>query len=215
MAASTTRTQRIGIWIITIFMTVGTVGVLAAAVLSSQNAQKDQAHLKQLMSQYQADQDAQAKQLSDQYYPTFSQYTSRPAVFDASSVTALQTEDLVVGTGDPITTTSSFTAYYIGWTPDGKVFDSSLSGDALKAPYNVVPGRVIEGWTQGVNGMKVGGIRELTIPSDEAYGSTGSGSSIPPNTPLKFIIMIIPTPKAVEMPQELLNYYQTQSGGGQ
>lgn len=215
MAVSTTRTQRIGIWIITIFMTVGTIGVLAAAVLSSQNAQKDQNRLQQLMSQYQAAQDAQAKQLSDQYYPTFSQYTSRPAAFDASSVKALTTEDLLAGTGDAITSNSSFTAYYIGWTPDGKVFDSSLNGNALKAPFSASPGGVIKGWTQGADGMKVGGIRELTIPADLAYGSTGSGSSIPPNTPLKFIIMIIPTPKAVEMPQELLNYYQTQSGGGQ
>lgn len=59
--------------------------------------------------------------------------------------------------------------------------------------------------------MKVGGIRELTIPADKAYGETGSGGTIAPNTPLKFVIMIIPTPETIPqpaVPAELLKYYQ-------
>ena len=58
--------------------------------------------------------------------------------------------------------------------------------------------------------MKVGGVRELTIPSDLAYGETGSGDSIPANTPLKFVIMTIPTPTAIEQPmpsEELTTLY--------
>lgn len=206
---ATTKAQRIGIWIIAAFMTVGTIGSFAIIVLANENAQKDQARVTELTTKYQADAAAQTKELSDKYFATLSQYASRATAFDASSVTELKTEDLVVGTGDDITTESSFTAYYIGWTPDGAIFDSSIDGEMLKDPFAVTPGGVIDGWTQGANGMKVGGIRELTIPSSLAYGETGSGDSIPANTPLKFVVMIIPTPETVEMPQELVNYYQT------
>lgn len=203
-----TKAQRIGIWIIAAFMAIGTIGSFAIIVLANSNGQKDQARVKELTAEYTAATTAQEKELSDTYYPTLSQYASRAAAFDASAVTELKTEDIVVGTGEPITQQSSFSAYYIGWTPDGKVFDSSLEGNALKKPFSVTPGGVIEGWTKGADGMKVGGIRELTIPSELGYGEAGSGELIPANTPLKFIVMIIPTPKPVEMPQELLNYYE-------
>ena len=206
-----TKAQRIGIWIIAAFMAIGTIGSFAIIVLANQNAQKDQARVKELTNQYTADTNAQAQELSTTYYSAFSQYESRVAAFNASEVTELKTEDIVIGTGDAITTDSAFTAYYIGWTPDGKIFDSSVSGTTLKAPFSVTPGEVIKGWTQGADGMKIGGVRELTIPSELAYGSTGSGASIPADTPLKFIVMIIPEPKTVEMSQELLNYYQTGS----
>lgn len=220
-----TKSQRIGIWVIAIFMAVGTVGSFLAIILSNKNQQSDQARISAETAQYQKDYtayqakvDAQAAELSTQYFGTLNQFATRPAAFDASSVKELKTNDLIVGSGDPITSASSFSAYYIGWNPSGKVFDSSINGAALKAPIAVTPGGVIPGWTAGVDGMKVGGIRELTIPSDQAYGATGSGADIPANTPLKFIVMIIPTPEAIPtpvMPQELQNYYQQQQQGGQ
>jgi FKBP-type peptidyl-prolyl cis-trans isomerase len=220
-----TKGQRIGIWVIAIFMAVGTVGSFLAIILSNKNQQTDQQRITAETAQYQKDYtayqakvDAQAAQLSTQYFSTLNQFASRPAAFDASSVKTLGTNDLIVGTGDPITSESSFSAYYIGWNPSGKVFDSSINGNALKAPLAVTPGGVIPGWTAGVNGMKVGGVRELTIPSDQAYGTTGSGADIPPNTPLKFIVMIIPTPEAIAqptMPADLQAYYQAQQQGGQ
>jgi len=206
---ATSKTQRIGIWIIAAFMAVGTIGSFAIIILANQNSQKDQARVKELTAQYTAETNAQAQELSNTHFATFNQFASRVAPFEASSVTELKTEDIIVGTGDAITTETPFTAYYIGWTPNGKIFDSSINGDALKAPFTAAPGGVITGWTKGADGMKVGGARELTIPSDLAYGSTGSGTSIPADTPLKFVIMIIPTPKTIEMSKELLNYYQT------
>lgn len=216
---ATTKTQRIGIWIIAGFMAVGTIGSFAIIALANQNQQTDQARINELTAQYQKDNEeyqakveAQAKELSEKYYATFSQYNSRPATFDKSSVTELKTEDIVVGDGAEITKESTFAAYYIGWNPEGKTFDSSLNSDSLKAPITVQPGGVIQGWTDGIAGMKVGGIRELTIPSNLAYGETGSGESIPPNTPLKFVVMVIPTPEAIaqpEIPAELMRYYQT------
>lgn len=207
-----TRGQRIGIWIIAGFLLIGSVGAILASVLASHNAQADQSRYKDLLAQYQSDQAAYQKKLSDKYLPIFNEYTSRPAPFDAASVTELRTEDLVVGTGADITSDSTFYAYYLGWNPNGVVFEggSSLNEtkDGLNAPLPVSPGGVIDGWTQGVNGMKEGGIRELTIPSSLAYKDQDKGKDIPPNTPLKFIVITVPSDEVNGAPQpseELIN----------
>lgn len=234
---ATRRSQRIGIWVIAGALTIGTIGGFLAMVLAPTNAASDKARLQQLMSEYQkqqsdyqakykpqfdaysAKQAAQATELSAKYFATFNQYASRPAAFTAADVKELKKEDLKLGDGEAITKDSSFTAYYIGWNPSGKVFDGSIDGDKLKAPFAVTPGSVIPGWTEGVDGMKVGGVRELTIPADKAYGATGQGEDIPANTPLKFVIMIIPKPEAIAAPdvpaqptpsQELLKLYGQQ-----
>lgn len=204
---ATTKAQRIGIWIIAVFMAVGTIGSFAIIVLANSNSQTDQARVQQLTSEYQSKVAAQKEELSEKYYDTFKQYESRVASFDAVGVNELKTEDLAEGDGETLTADSSFTAYYIGWTPDGKVFDGSIDGDSLKQPFDVTPGQVIQGWSKGVEGMKVGGVREVAIPSDLAYGEQGSGTLIAPNTPIKFVIMVIPTPETISMPQELINYY--------
>lgn len=216
-----TKAQRIGIWIIAVFMLVGSIGLIILPIFVNDNQAVDQAKFNEISAQYQADYeayqekvDAQAAELSATYYPIFSPYQSRVAAFDKGSVTELGIEDLVIGDGETLTAESSFTAYYIGWNPDGTVFDGSIDGESLKAPFTASPGSVIEGWTQGVVGMNVGGIRELTIPSDLAYGETGSGDDIPANTPIKFVMMVIPTPETIEQPEiptELLQYYQTGS----
>ena len=199
-----TRGQRIGIWIIAIFMAVGTIGSFVIIILANQNQKNEQARYTQLIEEYRAEQSEQAKELSDKYYDTLSPYASRVGTFDAASVTELKTEDLVVGDGEKLDENSTFTAYYIGWTPDAKIFDQSIKGDSLKAPFTVYPVDVIEGWSKGVVGMKVGGVRELTIPADQAYGETGN-QNIAPNTPLKFVLLVIPTPEPIMPSQELLD----------
>lgn len=207
---ATSRGQKIGIWLIAGLMAIGTIGSFAVIVLANQNGQRDQERANELTAQYKADVAAQEASLSEKHFETVNQFAARASEFDGGAVAELNKQDLVVGTGETLTSESTFSAYYIGWTPDGKVFDSSLnaSGDGLKAPFEVAPGQVIKGWTDGVVGMKVGGARELTIPSELAYGEYGSGSSIPPNTPLKFVVFVIPTPKPIEIPQELINYYE-------
>lgn len=188
---ATKRSQRIGIWIIAIVMFIGTVGSFAAMILSNQNTANEQATEQQQLDAQQQQTDA----LSAQYYSTFAPYQSSPAAFDATKVgSVVSTTDLKVGTGTTITASTKYQAYYIGWTPDGKMFDSSFdTGNKLKAPIDTSTVSLITGWNQGVVGMKVGGIRQITIPSALAYGSTGSGSAIPPNTPIRFIVMIIAT----------------------
>jgi peptidylprolyl isomerase len=174
-------------------------------VLANNNQASDQ----KVVTDYQNKVAAQATELSNKYYTEFNTYSGRPAAFNAADVTSLTTQDLKVGDGAAIGKDSTFSAYYIGWTPDGKVFDSSISSGTLKAPIAVSPGSVIPGWTNGVVGMKVGGVRELAIPADQAYGASGSGA-IPANTPLKFIVMIIPTPETIPVPQAVINAYSQQ-----
>ncbi|UTX51733.1 FKBP-type peptidyl-prolyl cis-trans isomerase [Candidatus Saccharibacteria bacterium TM7i] len=188
--------------------------------LANKNDAADTARRQELEAKYQKEYDAyQAKktaqdtELSNKYFATFSQYKDKVSTFDTASVKELGKEDLVVGEGTELTPDSSFTAYYLGWTPDGKIFDGSIDGEKLKAPFSVAPGSVIKGWSEGVVGMKTGGVRLLTIPSDKAYGESGSGDSIPPNTPLRFVVMVIPTPEVIaepSIPEELYRFYQNQ-----
>lgn len=203
--ASTTRTQRIGIWIIAVVLAVGTIGSFFVIILANNNNAKDQAsqqklqdQYNKLMADYQAKVAAQTAQLSSQYYPVLSQYTGQVAKFDASSVKSLSTQDLLVGTGATIDSKTTYSAYYIGWTPDGKIFDESIDSGKLKAP--IAGSGLIPGWSQGVVGMKLGGVRELSIPASLAYGSAGSGSAIAPNTPIKFVVLAIPSPPTIPVP---------------
>lgn len=211
---ATSRSQRIGIWVITGALVIGTLGSFAVLILAPKNQAADTARIEQLQKDYQNAVEAQRKELSDKYYPIFRPYKDKAAAFDAASITELKTQDLVVGDGDEIKADSSYSAYYIGWNPSGKIFDggSSFSGDSLSAPLAVSGNTgLIDGWSKGVVGMKVGGIRQIVIPSDLAYKDQKKSDDIPPNTPLTFIVFIIPTPQQVSIPPELLKYYTTGS----
>ncbi|MBM3209840.1 hypothetical protein FJZ39_00650 [Candidatus Saccharibacteria bacterium] len=216
---ATSTAQRVGIWVITGALVLGTLGGFLAMILVPRNQAADQAEITRISNEYQKEYEvynqrmqAQADELSTRYYDEFSPYQSRVSSFNKDEVAELATEDLKIGeTGEALTEESTFTAYYLGWTPDGNVFDGSIEGEKLTSPITVQPGMVISGWTEGVVGMKVGGVRELTIPADKAYGDQGSGDTIPANTPLKFVIMIIESPEVIEqpqIPQELLDAYQ-------
>lgn len=205
---ATTKTQRIGIWIIAVFMAVGTIGSFAIIVLANSNSQNDQARYNELLAEYQED----IAQRNADNQEKVTKYKDRVSSFDAAGVTELKKEDLEEGTGDELTSSSSFTAYYIGWNPSGVIFDSSINEDGtLKDPFTASPGMVIEGWTEGVDGMKVGGVRELTIPSEKAYGETGQGEDIPANTPLKFVIVTVPdVPVSDELNSLYMRLYANQ-----
>jgi FKBP-type peptidyl-prolyl cis-trans isomerase FkpA len=94
--------------------------------------------------------------------------------------------DVIEGTGDGYAAGSTATVHYIGWLTNGTVFDSSIdSGDS---PFNAnLAGGVIEGWIEGIPGLKPGGLRRLDIPAELAYGSQERGN-IPANSRLVFEI---------------------------
>lgn len=207
---ATPKSQRIGIWIIAIVLTVGTLGSFLVMGLSANNQKNDQAQLQKAYTGYQSQVAAQTKQLSDKYYTEFNQYASLPAEFNASDVTELTKTDLKVGDGEAITSTTAYNAYYIGWNPKGVAFDQSISTDGtLKAP--IAGSGLIPGWIEGVIGMKIGGVRELAITPDKAYGATGNGANIPANTPIKFIVMAISKVATIPMPEILQQYYAANS----
>ena len=106
-----------------------------------------------------------------------------------SKVSELQIIDIVVGEGEEAPTDATITAHYTGaLVTDGTIFESSLDSGR---PATFGLNQVIDGWTQGVPGMKVGGTRRLVIPSELAYGQRRASSTIGPNSDLVFDIELI------------------------
>ena len=105
----------------------------------------------------------------------------------------LVTKDLVVGTGQTVKAGQTVTVNYVGVLfKNGKEFDSSWK-NGQPATFPLTNGGVIPGWVQGIPGMKVGGRRELIIPAKLAYGTRGNPPTIPPNSPLVFVVDLLST----------------------
>jgi FKBP-type peptidyl-prolyl cis-trans isomerase len=112
----------------------------------------------------------------------------------AISIGAQEVKDLIVkevkvGTGKEAKDGNTVTVHYTGTLTNGKKFDSSVG----RGPFSFILGRgeVIKGWDRGVKGMKIGGIRKLTIPSHLGYGERGAGADIPPNATLLFDVELL------------------------
>lgn len=229
----TTPTQRIVIILIAIFLLGSTFALYAGIVLSyknqdilnASNEEKSQ-RFSELYAEYQAKVDEQGRNLSNAYFDTFKGYRQSVKGFNAASVNTLEKKDLVEGTGREIKSTTDsdgnvtswdtdYAAYYIGWLSDETIFDSSYDSNdepaSLKNPLKGSSG-MIQGWLEGIEGMKIGGVREITIPSVMGYGESEQGS-IPANSPLKFIVMLIDKPAAIEVPDELEKLGQDLYGG--
>ena len=104
--------------------------------------------------------------------------------------------DNVVGEGLEAEKFDILTVHYTGKLEDGTVFDSSKNPGRDPFRFTVGTGQVIRGWDEGFVGMKIGGTRTLTIPSEMGYGARGAGDVIPPNATLIFEVELLEVDKA-------------------
>jgi peptidylprolyl isomerase len=100
-------------------------------------------------------------------------------------------EDIVVGDGEEAVAGSKVAVHYAGVAfSTGEEFDASWNrGEPFR--FTLGRGHVIPGWDAGVQGMRVGGLRQLTIPSAMAYGARGAGGVIQPHEPLVFVVDLL------------------------
>lgn len=205
MEESATRTsakQRIIIGLIALLMLGSFIAIYVGIVLGQRDTTNniDPTKVAELKDAYTAKQNEvndAAKELSDQYLDEMKGYKeSEVRSYNATSANegGLQTTDLKVGDGRTLAEgDTNYLAYYIGWCADESIFDSSFDNSSepssLKAPLDASMG-LITGWNQGVVGMQLGGVRELTIPGELAYGDTQEicGGK---NSPLKFVVKAI------------------------
>lgn len=127
--------------------------------------------------------------------PTSGPLSKEPKVAPPSgpAPSKLVTKDLIVGTGAEAKAGQTVTVNYVGVLyKGGKEFDASWKRNEPFS-FTLGKGQVIAGWDQGVAGMKVGGRRELIIPSELAYKAQGSPPTIPPNAPLVFVVDLLGT----------------------
>ena len=196
---------RIIVGVIAFLMLFSTVAVYALIVLSNENEKnrskkvnEEIAKIEKEIDEKRTEVETLSDELSKKYFNTLSKYRSMVKPYNANTVDngGLKTKDIVKGNGKTIEEGTGYYSYYIGWCADESVFDSSFDSwdkpKSLIAPleYNPNESSLIAGWEEGVIGMKIGGIREIDIPSGLAYGDTREicGKT---NSPLKFIVYAV------------------------
>ena len=109
---------------------------------------------------------------------------------EVTTASGLKYQDTKVGTGAEAKAGQTVVVHYTGWLTDGTKFDSSKDR-GRPFDFRLGGGQVIKGWDEGVQGMKIGGTRKLTIPADLGYGARGAGGVIPPNATLVFEVDLL------------------------
>lgn len=184
---ATPKSHRIGIWIIAIVMTVGTIGSFAVMVLADQNTAIDTQEQQKAYEEYMA----QMKKAQEERLKTLRPLDGyKAAPFTASDVTELKTEVLKQGDGTALAADSGMTINYFGWKADGTIFDSTNINGTTTPTDQLKLDQVIEGWKKGLVGQKAGSTVKLTIPAAQAYGEVDNGMG-QPTGPLVFIVEII------------------------
>jgi FKBP-type peptidyl-prolyl cis-trans isomerase FkpA len=117
-------------------------------------------------------------------------HTKEIRMAEVTTSSGLKYEDIVIGQGTEAKTGQTVAVHYTGWLTDGKKFDSSKDR-GQPFTFRLGGGQVIKGWDEGVQGMKVGGKRKLTIPPELGYGARGAGGVIPPNAILVFEVELL------------------------
>ena len=190
--------QRVVIFVVIVTFMVSVFGS-AIFILADQDSQEDQLATSDAIAE-QAEQLAEAQRLQDELeqqssscgpLPQQAADAPRPVPdyeLPKGDVTELESTDLTVGTGTEAKAGDCVVAYYHGTLTDGTVFDSAFER-GLPNRFSLL--RVIEGWQNGVPGMKEGGVRVLNIPSEQAYGSDGNPPVIEPDADLVFVVELV------------------------
>ena len=196
----TSPKQRFFIILIAIFMVGSIVASYAAIVISgsqgssaTDTGEVDQAKIEEYTEAYNQVQ-AEFSKATKGDFDKFIKYKSEVTAYNETSAneSGVQTKDLVKGSGKEITEgDSDYLAYYVGWCADETIFDSSYDDNSNPTAFAKILDAslgMIEGWNIGVKGMKMDGIREITVPGELAYGDQMEicGGK---NKPLKFMIM--------------------------
>jgi len=219
----TSTKQRVIMGVIAFLLLFSTIAIYALIVLNSKTEEQVSAENEARIAEIETEMielntklEAISTSLSDKYFSEMSSYRSEVKPYNATTVTnaGLATTDLKEGTGSEIVEDSDYFAYYIGWCADESVFDSSFDDfskpSKLKEPLQVTGNTgLIAGWTEGVVGMKVGGVREISMPGNLAYGESQEicGGT---NSPLKFVVKIIeePSKEYTDLSNEYNELYQ-------
>lgn len=202
----TSTGQRVAISIIA-FVMLGSIIASYAAIIIGNSSKSDSSESKlsdERMAYYQNNYEEKLgafKEVSKNDFTAFSPYMSEVKAYNEKTAneSGIQIRDLLAGTGRALgEKDGDYLAYYVGWCADETIFDSSLDNKTSPTSFSKaldVSVGMIEGWYQGAQGMKLGGVREITIPGELAYGDKTEicGGY---NKPLKFLIM----PVAAEDP---------------
>lgn len=180
MAKKSKGSQALGIFMVAIFGVVIVAGFIAPILTKDEAADQ------------QAEVDKYLKELQEQQANVESEEDSVKEVDEslkqAGDITQMQIIDITTGTGSEAKLNDKIKVKYRGaLASDGSIFDSNSEG----VEFELKEGSLIQGWTEGIPGMKVGGKRKLVIPSEKGYGAQGSGSSIPPNADLVFEVELV------------------------
>lgn len=198
----TKKWQRVGILTIAILMLGSTIAMYMMIIVggngnnsNSNSDNSETAELETAVQEKRAALDEMAQTLSDEYLNEMIGYKSEIHSYNAEAANegGVTTRDLKDGDGMELAEGDmNYIAYYIGYCPNESVFDSSFDNaeDPTKLKTPISGGGLIEGWNEGVVGMKLGGVREISVPSSLAYGEREMCDMT--NTPLKFVVMALP-----------------------
>ena len=178
----TSPKQRFFIILIAVIMLGSIIASYAAIILNGGvSSDSDDGISEEKLAQYEEaynNKTAEFKEFTKSDYEKFIQYKSEITGYNETTANenGLQKRDLKEGSGEVVDDSgSNYYAYYVGWCADESVFDSSFDDNDNPTGFSKAldpSAGLIEGWTQGVKGMKIGGVRKITIPGELAYGDS-------------------------------------------
>jgi FKBP-type peptidyl-prolyl cis-trans isomerase len=222
----TSPKQRFFIVLIAVLM-VGSIVASYAAIIVSGSSSSSSSTTSEIsdekLAEYAEDYAEEVAKFSEATQSDFNEFIKYKSEITAYNETeanssGVKTKDVKEGSGDTVTE-DNYLAYYVGWCADESVFDSSFDDDDNPTAFAKIldPSLgMIEGWTVGVEGMKLGGIRVITVPGELAYGDSMEicGGT---NKPLKFLVMAVKNTDELsalsdELDEAYLRYQYAQYG---